>query len=168
MGDDLSLPDRDSLRTPMQWSGAPHGGFTTAEDPVRPVIADGPYGYPTVNVTAQLRDPDSLLRWFEHMVRTVRECPEVGSGRCTTIDVGEPAVLAHRMDAGPGALLFLHNLGRADVRVDVGPEGDVGRKGHDGAPVEVFADRGYAPPAEDLTGLDVAASGYRWIRLRGA
>jgi maltose alpha-D-glucosyltransferase/alpha-amylase len=161
MGDDLSLPDRDSIRTPMQWSDAPHGGFTTAEEPVRPVIADGPYGYPTVNARAQQRDPDSLLRWFEHMVHTLRECPEIGSGSCTHVDVRDPAVLVHRMDTADGCLLFLHNLGREDVRVDVGRQPD-----QDGPPVEVLSDRGYPPPSEDLNGLELAGSGYRWIRLR--
>src|SRR4051794_6910612 len=29
MGEDLSLPERNSLRTPMQWSGGGGGGFTT-------------------------------------------------------------------------------------------------------------------------------------------
>ena len=48
MGDDLSLPERDSVRTPMQWSEGPNGGFSTAkaEDVHRPVIADGEFGYP--------------------------------------------------------------------------------------------------------------------------
>jgi maltose alpha-D-glucosyltransferase/alpha-amylase len=162
MGDDLSLPDRESLRTPMQWADAPNAGFsTTSGDLVHPVIADGSYGYPRLNVSAQQRDPDSLLRWFEHMVHTLRECPEVGSGTCTVVAVDEPAVLAHRMDAGQGTLLFLHNLGRDDVRVDVGRQ-----PGQDAAPVEVLADRGYPPPGENLTGLDLAGCGYRWIRLR--
>jgi maltose alpha-D-glucosyltransferase/alpha-amylase len=160
MGEDLSLPDRDALRTPMQWSAARHGGFTTAEQPVRPVLADGPYGYPAVNATAQQRDPDSLLRWFEHMVHTLRECPEVGSGRCSTLAVGPPAVLAHRMDGATGSLLFLHNLGREDLRVDVGRQ-----PGQDGAPAELLADSGYDPPGEELTGLDLAGCGFRWIRL---
>jgi maltose alpha-D-glucosyltransferase / alpha-amylase len=161
MGDDLSLPDRDPLRTPMQWSDARNGGFSSADEPVRPVIADGPYGYPTVNVTAQRRDPESLLRWFEHMVHTLRECPEVGSGSCTPLAVEHPAVLVHRMDGAHGSLLFLHNLGVEDVRVDVGRQ-----PGQDGAPVEVLADRGYPLPSEELTGLELAGSGYRWIRLR--
>jgi maltose alpha-D-glucosyltransferase/alpha-amylase len=161
MGDDLSLPDRDPLRTPMQWSDAAQGGFTTADEPVRPVIADGPFGYPAVNVTAQQRDPGSLLRWFEHMVHTLRECPEIGSGTCTPVHVGDPAVLVHRMDAAQGSLLFLHNLGRDDARVDVGRQ-----PGQDRPPVEVFGDRGYPSPSEDLAGLELAGQGYRWLRLR--
>ncbi len=27
MGDDLSLEERDAVRTPMQWCDAPNGGF---------------------------------------------------------------------------------------------------------------------------------------------
>ena len=33
MGDDLSLPERNCARTPMQWSTEPHGGFTKADKP---------------------------------------------------------------------------------------------------------------------------------------
>jgi maltose alpha-D-glucosyltransferase/alpha-amylase len=162
MGDDLSLPDRDSLRTPMQWSDARHAGFsTTGGELVRPVIADGPFGYPRVNASAQQKDPDSLLRWFEHMVHTLRECPEVGSGTCTPVPVEHPAVLVHRMDAAEGTLLFLHNLGAESLRVDVGEQ-----PGRRGTPLEVLADRGYEPPRDDLTGIEVAGCGFRWLRLR--
>ena len=31
MGDDLSLPERNAVRTPMQWSDAPNAGFSTAQ-----------------------------------------------------------------------------------------------------------------------------------------
>ena len=30
MGDDLSLPEREAVRTPMQWSADPNGGFSAA------------------------------------------------------------------------------------------------------------------------------------------
>ena len=53
MGDDLSLPERDCARTPMQWSTEPHGGFTKSDTPVMPVISDGPYGFEQVNVAQQ-------------------------------------------------------------------------------------------------------------------
>ena len=47
MGDDLSLPERDAIRTPMQWSAEQNAGFSTAERLVRPVVADGLYAYET-------------------------------------------------------------------------------------------------------------------------
>src|SRR5205823_6696384 len=36
MGDDLSLPERNCCRTPMQWSHERNGGFTEAESPILP------------------------------------------------------------------------------------------------------------------------------------
>jgi maltose alpha-D-glucosyltransferase / alpha-amylase len=63
MGDDLSLPERECARTPMQWTERAHGGFSRAEKVVRPVIDDDEYGYRKVNVADQRRDPDSLLNW---------------------------------------------------------------------------------------------------------
>ena len=68
MGDDLSLPERYPVRTPMQWSDAEHAGFTTAEKPVRPVIDSGPYAYEHVNVSRQQREPGSHWRWLASMI----------------------------------------------------------------------------------------------------
>jgi len=161
MGDDLSLPEREALRTPMQWSSTKNGGFTSFDDPVRPVISDGVFGYPRVNVGMARQDPDSLLRWFEQMIRTLRECPEVGTGVCTPIDVAQPSVLVHRMDARQGILLFVHNLGREPVTVDIGRQ-----PGQEGEPVEVFSDHPYKRVRPGLKKVEVGPCGYRWLRLR--
>ncbi|MER5333271.1 alpha-amylase family protein [Micromonospora sp. NPDC002717] len=162
MGEDLSLPGREAIRTPMQWSYRPNAGFSTAdpEKLVRPVIDKGDFGYEKVNVTAQRSDPRSLLAWFERMIRTLREAPEVGSGSTTHIDVAmPPGVLAHRADGRTGTMVFLHNLGTSDAEVDLSmlePEADL--------PVDVLADRNYGG-AGKLDRLKLAGHGYRWIRL---
>jgi maltose alpha-D-glucosyltransferase/alpha-amylase len=164
MGEDLSLPGRLAIRTPMQWSAGPNAGFSTAppERLVRKVISGGEYGYERVNVTAQRQDPGSLLSWFERMIHTLRECPESGSGSCEPVDKGVPPhVMAHVSERGERAVLFLHNLSNRPAMVDV-PE--VTR--HDSEPVSMFADQDYDPPSPDLRGLPVAGYGYRWIRLR--
>jgi maltose alpha-D-glucosyltransferase/alpha-amylase len=161
MGDDLSLPEREALRTPMQWSDERNAGFSTAETLVRPVVADGPFGYPTVNAAAAQRDPDSLLTWFQHMIHTARSCPEVGSGTCAVIPVARAGVLAHRMDGAEGSLLFLHNLGTRKVTVDVGPQ-----EGSARSPEEVFSDSAYVPATASLKRIALEGSGYRWFRLR--
>jgi maltose alpha-D-glucosyltransferase / alpha-amylase len=164
MGEDLSLPARNAIRTPMQWADRPNGGFSRApaDRLVRPLVADGRYGYGSVNVTAQRRDPGSLLAWFERMIHTLRECPEAGTGRCTLLDEGVPRqVLAHRSESPEGAVLFLHNLGTEDACLDLGPQPDSSAE-----LVEVFADRPYEAPRPDLRGVAVAGQSYRWIRLR--
>ena len=75
---------------------------------VRPVITDGEFGYEKVNVTAQRHDPDSLLAWFERMIRTLREAPEIGSGQLharrradAAGRAGAPRRRRHRHDAVP-------------------------------------------------------------------
>ncbi|HET8684940.1 MAG TPA: alpha-amylase family protein [Micromonosporaceae bacterium] len=161
MGEDLSLPGRAAIRTPMQWSAGPGAGFSAAAELVRPVVSGGEYGYQRVNVAAQQRDPGSLLSWFERMIRTLRESPEVGAGSCAHVDVPvPPGVLVHRADGSSGSMLFLHNLGAQAATVDLG-----GLSGEAADPVEVLADQDY-PPLGKLDSLDLAGYGYRWVRLR--
>jgi maltose alpha-D-glucosyltransferase/alpha-amylase len=163
MGENLSLPGRDAIRTPMQWNDGPAGGFSTAapQDLVRPVPTRGAFGIKKVNVQDQERDGQSLLSWFGRAIRTLRECPEVGVGTCTVIDLPLPrSVLVHRFDAPEGAMLFLHNL--ADQAVTV----DVGKLDGEGRPVEVFADSDYPAVTSRLKDLELQGWGYRWIRLR--
>ena len=112
MGDDLSLPEREAVRTPMQWSGDEGGGFTSAprRKQVKPVISKGPYGYQHVNVAAQRRDRGSLLNWVERLIRTHKECPEFGWGVLHPIDVADPSVLAHCCEWRGRVVLAVHNL----------------------------------------------------------
>ena len=65
MGDDQALPERQAVRTPMQWHADLHGGFSTAEKTVLPAVREGPFGYHRVNVAEQRRDPGSLLNCTE-------------------------------------------------------------------------------------------------------
>ncbi|MFP5335744.1 MAG: alpha-amylase family protein [Actinomycetes bacterium] len=161
MGEDLRLPERDAIRTPMQWSATENAGFSTAaqEQLIRPLVDDDVFGYRRVNVTDQRRDPGSLLTWFERMLHTLRECVEIGVGHHQVLPVGVPGVLAHRADAPSGSMLFVHNLADASRRVGLPRQED-----EDGQPVELFSDSEY--DGLDLRDLELHPYGYRWIRLR--
>jgi maltose alpha-D-glucosyltransferase/alpha-amylase len=164
MGENLVLPGREAIRTPMQWDDGRNAGFSSANqaDLVRPVSSAGPFGARQVNVRAQQRDPVSFLRWFENLIRTLREAPEVGTGRCSVIDVPLPAsVLAHRLDAPSGSILMLHNLADEAVTVDLGPLDGVTE-----APYDLLVDGLYDRPDRRFRGLELHGYGYRWIRLR--
>lgn len=164
MAENLVLPGRDSVRTPMQWERGPTAGFSTGapETYARPLSGRGAEGGRRPNVQEQQRDSGSLLRWFEEMIQTLRECPEVGTGTCTVLDVPLPsAVLAHRFDAPEGSLLLLHNLDDQAVSIDIGRQTSPGEK-----PFEVFADGPYQAPMIQLNGLELHPWGYRWIRLQ--
>ncbi len=151
MGGDPSLPQRDAICTPTQWSAGPNGGFSTApaDALVHPMIIDGEYGCRRVTVAAQREDPGSLLSWFERILRTLHECPETGSGRATVLDATPPQVLAIRFNGATGAVLFLHNLGGQPATVDLGPQ--PGQEDE--------------PAGRDLRGIKLNPYGYRWIRL---
>jgi maltose alpha-D-glucosyltransferase/alpha-amylase len=160
MGDDLSLPERNAIRTPMQWTDQRNGGFSSAPKKalVRPVVTGGEFGYETVNVLAQRGQPGSMLSFMEQLLRALRECPEFGAGRCTTIDVGDRAVLALRHEAATGTVLALLNLGARRCTVDA-------TEAATGHAVEVFSNRAYDRPAPDLASLELDGYGFRWIRL---
>ena len=131
MGENLALDGREAVRTPMQWDDGADGGFSDrpARAVVRPVAIRGTYGAKKVNVRAQQRDPNSLLRWFENLTHTLRTAPEIGTGVCSIVDVPLPrSVLAHRFDAGSGAILLLHNLADTEVTLDIGPAEGHGRR----------------------------------------
>jgi hypothetical protein len=59
MGDDLRQEERNSVRTPMQWTAEPNAGFAdpSVKKLCRPVINSGKFDYRRVNVQAQRRDP---------------------------------------------------------------------------------------------------------------
>jgi maltose alpha-D-glucosyltransferase/alpha-amylase len=163
MGEDLSLDGRESIRTPMHWDATPNGGFSTAapEALFRPVAMNGRFGAKKVNVRAQQQDANSLLRWFENLIYTLRNAPEIGTGTCSVIDAPLPrSVLAHRFDAQAGTILLLHNLADEKVTVDIGP-----LSGMNGDPYDLFVDGTYAAPTKKLSDLMLNGWGYRWIRL---
>jgi maltose alpha-D-glucosyltransferase/alpha-amylase len=162
MGENLDLPEREAIRTPMQWDDTRNAGFSGADpdELVAPVIDFGPYGYRHVNVMAQRLDPNSLLTWFERILHALRECPEIGSGDHTMLDDGPTNVLVHRADGGSGSTLFVHNLADRPARIALAAHHDPEHR-----PLNFFGDSDYGRDV-DLGAVEVAGFGYRWIRLR--
>lgn len=110
MGDDLSLKERDAVRTPMQWSDDKQAGFSKADKLVHPVIDEGPYAYRHVNVENQRREPDSLLNWMTTLIRLRQECSEIGWGDWRLVDTGKPHVLGMHYSWQGSSLLIFHNF----------------------------------------------------------
>jgi maltose alpha-D-glucosyltransferase/alpha-amylase len=158
MGDDLSLPDRDSVRTPMQWTDAPNGGFSTAPSGrlSKPVIAEGEYGYQHVNVAAQQRVSESLLNWFDRAIRIRKQCPEFGWGRWVIIDTDEPSVFAHSCQWNGKMVVAVHNLSNQPCTVTL-------KFSCDRPLVDLFGDCQYEP-WQGASALALEAYGYRWLR----
>lgn len=109
MGDDIWLPDRNGVRTPMQWDDNPNAGFSKASSLYAPVIADETYGFQRLNVAAQEKAPDSLLNWLKRVIRTRHRYPAFGNGTLRLLPAC-PAILAYLRQNGTQTLLVVNNL----------------------------------------------------------
>ena len=119
MGENLDLPERDAIRTPMQWADAKNGGFSPAGRVVLPVVSGGEFGYEKVNVAAEQRDPGSFLNWMERMTRLRLRSPEFGTSRCEWLKANDPAVLAHCCRGERSSVLAVHNLSGREVETTI-------------------------------------------------
>lgn len=119
MGENLKLPERNAVRTPMQWSTERNAGFSQASRLVHPVIDFGPYSYEHVNVENQRRQPDSLLNWMTSLIRLRQECPEIGNGKWRLIDTGMKSVMVMHYHYKQSSLLILHNFSEKNIEVSL-------------------------------------------------
>lgn len=158
MGDDLSLKERNSVRTAMQWSGERHGGFSASEGDVLPVpiIEDGEFGYSKVNVHKQMLDPLSFLNWIERVISVRKECIEFGYGQCEVIRVDHPGVFAHVSRYKGGAAMAVHNMTDQPVTVVLDKYFE--------HLIEYFGDQKYEPVSETNRQVQLGPFGYRWFR----
>ena len=160
MGDDLSLPERQAVRTPMQWTADRHGGFSIAKRTVVPVISEGPFGYQRVNAAQQRRDPGSLLNCTERLIRMRKECPEVGWGDYEVLPTGSPSVLAIAAKWRGNTVVTVHNF--ASEAREIVLELDDG----DGQTLTNLLDEQHnAPDDHGRHALALEPYGYRWFRL---
>ncbi|MCJ8607750.1 glycosidase, partial [Klebsiella pneumoniae] len=123
MGDDLSLPERYAVRTPMQWSAAANAGFSRAardDLPVKPV-ASGRFRYQRINVETALRHPRSLLHRVRNMVLARTEYTEPGSLPFTLLTLKPDAVLGLLYRSESREVLMLANCSQQAVEVLLPP-----------------------------------------------
>jgi maltose alpha-D-glucosyltransferase/alpha-amylase len=163
MGDDLSLPERACVRTPMQWSGEPNAGFTKNQKPVVPVISGGPYSFEHLNAAEQRRDPNAMLNWIERIIRMRKEVPEVGWGDFEALDAGDDAVLALRYDWRNNSVLFLHNLSAEPKEVAF----KTGLDDKDNLLVNLLGDEHSRAAKNGKHSVCLEGYGYRWYRVGG-
>ncbi|MBL8483978.1 MAG: maltose alpha-D-glucosyltransferase, partial [Rhodocyclaceae bacterium] len=145
MGDNIYLGDRDAVRTPMQWTPERNAGFSQA-DPQRlylPPIMDTIYGYSSVNVEAQSRDPSSLLNWTRRLLAVRKGHLAFGRGTIEFLRPGNRKILAYLRQHGDEVLLCVANLSRSAQPVELDLAACKGR-----TPVELLG-RAAFPPIGD-------------------
>jgi maltose alpha-D-glucosyltransferase/alpha-amylase len=162
MGDNIYLGDRNSVRTPMQWSADRNAGFSRA-DPERlylPPIENPLYHYAAVNVDAQERSPASLLNWMRRVIRIRKRYPLFGRGPMEVLEPANPRVFAYLRWDDRDTVLCVANLSRYSQPCEL----DL-RRFAGWMPVELFGDTPFPPIGESPYFLTLGPHSFYWFRL---
>ena len=163
MGDNVYLGDRNSVRTPMQWSGGMNAGFSNA-DPERlwlPLVSNALYGYQAVNVDSQQRNPTSLLNWMRRLIEVRRSMRVFGRGTLEFLKPANHRVLAFTRTFGRERVLVVCNLaGTAQVA-------ELDLSSLSGAiPIEMFGGSIFPRIGTQPYPMMVGPYDFYWFRLR--
>jgi oligo-1,6-glucosidase len=104
--DHVRQTSRDNARTPMQWTAAPHGGFTTG----RPWLAVNP-NYTEINAAVQLDDPESVFHYHRRLIALRRQTPALVHGAYLDIDPAHEQVFAYTRTLVDERYLVVLNFG---------------------------------------------------------
>jgi alpha-glucosidase len=96
---------RDGERTPMQWDESTNAGFTRGT-PWLPV----PQTYKTHNVAAELKDPNSILNFYKHLLALRHTNLALREGKYVALSVDDPHVLSYLRQYNEHAVLVVLNL----------------------------------------------------------
>jgi maltose alpha-D-glucosyltransferase/alpha-amylase len=162
MGDNIYLGDRNSVRTPMQWSPDRNGGFSRA-DPQSlylPPIQDPIYGFASVNVEAQAREPSSLLNWTRRILAVRKGHKAFGRGTFELLRPGNRTILAYLRRYEDQAILCVANLKRSAQAVELDLAAFRGR-----VPVELLGRSSFPPIGELPYMLTLPGYAFYWFEL---
>jgi glycosidase len=165
MGENLDIPGRLAVRSPMQWTAGANGGFSSAaKRRVTRPLPDGLFAPERVNVAAQRHDHRSFWWFIRDLIYTYRQQPEIGWSTAEVLKQPHRAVLAHLCREESGwQMLALHNFGAEGVLVPI--------ELADVPPGSVLVDLlgGLTEHPLDSAGrteLSLDPYGYRWMRLK--
>jgi maltose alpha-D-glucosyltransferase/alpha-amylase len=171
MGDNIWLGDRDSVRTPMQWTPDRNAGFSRT-DPARmylPVIMDPTYGYQSVNVEAQLNSTNTLLHWTRRMIQVRKQHPAFGLGGYAELGNSNPSVLSFLRELAPAegdgaysdVILCVNNLSRFPQAVLIDLSTFAGR-----IPVELTGAVPFPKIGETEYMITLPGHGFYWFAMQ--
>lgn len=110
-------PNRDELRTPMQWNNSVNAGFSSFEKTWLPVHTN----FAEVNVDKEMRDENSLLKTIQQILKIRKEMPAIHSGTLNLISKGDlPSnVLAYKRKMNGEEVLVVLNFSKAEKEISL-------------------------------------------------
>ena len=162
MGDNIYLGDRNGVRTPMQWTSDRNAGFSRGEAAqlFLPLNVDPVYGYQALNVEAQQRVPNSLLRWTKRIIAVRKRYKTFGRGTLEFLRPANRSILAYVRKYEGEILLIVNNLAGSAQPVELDLRRFIGAQ-----VTELLGDTQFPTIGEHPYQLSLAPYGYFWFRL---
>ncbi len=162
MAENLDIRGRRAVRTPMQWSGEKHGGFSSApRSRLCSTPPEGGYAPEHVNVISQRHDPDSLLHHVQRLISRYRSSSEIGWGELEILEHDVPAVLAHSVRSDTGRMIAVHNLAPEAATVALTVSGEP----EDAELADLLREATTPLGPRGRIEVEVEPYGYRWMRV---
>jgi len=120
MGDNLDLPDRNGVRTPMQWDDSLNAGFTTGKPFTE--FVKGEQSYQHINVASQMVDKDSLFHSISRMVNIRKQHHTFGRGTMEWVINDNPSLAIYTRTYQDDILLIINNLSGSTQTVSLPSE----------------------------------------------
>ncbi len=105
----VQLESRDNARTPMQWDGSQHGGFTSGT----PWLAVNP-NTEQINVEAQRQDLHSVFQCYKKLIALRKSSAALSRGNLVWLEIGSKEVFAFTRNTPEESLLIVHNFSRQE------------------------------------------------------
>jgi len=163
MGDNIWLPDRNGVRTPMQWNDRENAGFSKASKDAlfAPVIDEGAYTYKKINVASAIQNPDSLIFSMRHLIQVRRNHPVFSFGDYEFLLKDQKECLVLMRNREKNHILCAMNLtGRTQsICVDL--------SSYDGKSLfDLIKKKTHAQIDSDPITITLKPYGYFWLELR--
>ncbi len=163
MGDNIYLGDRNSVRTPMQWSVDRNGGFSKAQfaSLFAPPLMDPIWGYQALNVESQLLDKSSLLHWMKTIISLRQQHQVFGRGSFEFISSSNQKILAYIRSHEDENVLCLANLSRYPQFAELELSKFAGI-----TPVEMFGQSAFHAITEEPYVITFGPHSFYWLLLK--
>jgi maltose alpha-D-glucosyltransferase/alpha-amylase len=163
MGDNVYLPDRFGVRTPMQWDDNRNAGFSDAKPSQLyfPVIDDpGQYHYQSVNVMAAMENKSSFYWWLVNLITHRERFKAFGRGNIKFLHPNNKKIFTYVREYEGETVLVVANLSKAPQPVELDLQQWSGS-----IPVEITGLTPFPKVTDQPYQLSVGPYGFFWFHL---
>ncbi len=110
MGDNFLLPDRNGVRTPMQWDNSTQAGFTVSQAAYAPIINNSEFPLARINAKSQMTDVKSIWHQLHKMIPARKKYKAFSYGNLEGLNTLPPSISGYTRQFNGETLLILNNL----------------------------------------------------------